>query len=249
MLLDADIREPLFEFLEETYGKIRIIEEKNIGRSRADVVMITEDAICGLEIKSDADTYARLARQVKDYDKHYDYNFAVIGTTHALHIKEHIPEHWGVITVEELDGKPDFYIYKKPAPNPNVKLDYQMRMLWRPELAILQAQNDMPKYKDKSKDFVIKKLLERTELAEDNKKALPLSVLKQQMSNILMERDYSTVGSLLVEYRKGELQKQIEAEEDPEKRLALMMEQENKRKQIKENGIVRKRRRRRRRRS
>lgn len=249
MLLDADIREPLFEFLEETYGKIRIIEEKNIGRSRADVVMITEDAICGLEIKSDADTYARLARQVKDYDKHYDYNFAVIGTTHALHIKEHIPEHWGVITVEELDGKPDFYIYKKPAPNPNVKLDYQMRMLWRPELAMLQAQNDMPKYKDKSKDFVIKKLLERTELAEDNKKALPLSVLKQQMSNILMERDYSTVGSLLVEYRKGELQKQIEAEEDPEKRLALMMEQENKRKQIKENGIVRQRRRRRRRRS
>lgn len=31
MLHDKDIREPLFEYLEETHGKIRIIEEKNMG--------------------------------------------------------------------------------------------------------------------------------------------------------------------------------------------------------------------------
>ena len=31
-----DIREPLFDFLEETYGKIRILEEKMMGRSRAE---------------------------------------------------------------------------------------------------------------------------------------------------------------------------------------------------------------------
>ena len=37
---DKDIREPLFEFLEETFGKIRIIEEKALGRSRADIVMM-----------------------------------------------------------------------------------------------------------------------------------------------------------------------------------------------------------------
>ena len=60
MLKDKDIREPLFYFLEEKYGKVRILEEKNIGRSRADAVMITEDALFGIEIKSDADTYARL---------------------------------------------------------------------------------------------------------------------------------------------------------------------------------------------
>ena len=67
---DKDIREPLFDFLEEKYGKVRIIEEKVMGRARADGVMVTEDALVGLEIKSDADTYARLSRQVKDY--HYD---------------------------------------------------------------------------------------------------------------------------------------------------------------------------------
>ena len=60
MLYDKDIREPLFEFLEERYGKVRILEEKQMGRSRADAVMVMEDALVGIEIKSDADTYARL---------------------------------------------------------------------------------------------------------------------------------------------------------------------------------------------
>lgn len=47
VLRDKDIREPLFDFLEETYGKIRILEEKNMGKSRADLVMVLPDALCG----------------------------------------------------------------------------------------------------------------------------------------------------------------------------------------------------------
>ena len=69
MLYDKDIRSPLFDFLEECYHKIRIIEEKQMGRSRADIVMVTEDSVFGIEIKSDADTYTRLSRQVRDYDR------------------------------------------------------------------------------------------------------------------------------------------------------------------------------------
>ena len=34
MLYDKDIREPLFDYLEERYGKARMIEEKQMGRSR-----------------------------------------------------------------------------------------------------------------------------------------------------------------------------------------------------------------------
>ena len=64
LIHDKDIRDPLFDYLEETYGKIRILEEKMMGRSRADVVMVTEDALYGIEIKSDADTYARLPGSV-----------------------------------------------------------------------------------------------------------------------------------------------------------------------------------------
>ncbi len=39
ILHDKDIRDPLFDFLEQRYGKIRILEEKTMGRSRADIVM------------------------------------------------------------------------------------------------------------------------------------------------------------------------------------------------------------------
>ena len=73
-LYDRDIREPLFEFLEERFGKLRILEEKVMGGSRADVVMVTETELFGIEIKSDADTYARLESQVRDYDRYFDYN-------------------------------------------------------------------------------------------------------------------------------------------------------------------------------
>ena len=51
MLKDKDIREPLFDFLEEQYGKTRIIEEKTMGKSRADVVMVLEEELVGIEIK------------------------------------------------------------------------------------------------------------------------------------------------------------------------------------------------------
>ena len=77
MLYDRDIREPLFDFLEAYYGKVRILEEKQMGRSRADIVMVLPSALVGIEIKSDADTYARLKRQVRDYDQHFDANWRI----------------------------------------------------------------------------------------------------------------------------------------------------------------------------
>ena len=103
ILYDSDIREPLFDFLEERLGKIRILEEKQMGRARADVVMVTERHLCGIEIKSDADSYARLKKQVRYYDQYYDRNIVVVGSTHATHIAEHVPDWWGIISVELIE--------------------------------------------------------------------------------------------------------------------------------------------------
>lgn len=89
MLRDKDIREPLFDFLEEMCGKIRILEEKQIGKSRADIVMVL------------------------------------------------------------------------------------------PELAHIQELNEMPKYKEKSKQFVIDKIAER----------IPEDILSKQISDALELRD------------------------------------------------------------
>jgi len=88
-----------------------------MGKSRADVVMVLEEELVGIEIKSDADTYARLSRQVKDYDRFFDRNYVVAGSKHAHHVGEHVPEWWGIITVEEVDGACDFYVLRKAEKN------------------------------------------------------------------------------------------------------------------------------------
>ncbi len=193
MLYDRDIREPLFDFLELTYGKVRILEEKRMGRSRADIMMVRPGTLSGIEIKSDADTYTRLHRQVQDYDRYFDSNYIVVGVSHAYHIEEHVPEYWGVITVEVVEDRADFYILREAKPNEKMKPERLMQFLWRPELAHMQELDGLPKYRDKSKDFVIGKLLER----------VPWETLKGQISEELFERDYTTIDETIRTYKKG----------------------------------------------
>ena len=146
VLLDADIREPLFDYLEQHHGKVRFLEEKVTGKARADVVMVLPDKICGIEIKSDADSYTRLAAQVKNYDKYYDENYLVVGSTHALHAAEHVPAYWGIISVELIKGEIDFYRVRDARPNPKAKLKNKMSLLWKSEFSHILAENKMPKY-------------------------------------------------------------------------------------------------------
>lgn len=191
VLYDKDIREPLFEYLEEVYGKIRILEEKKTGKARADVVMVTPDALCGIEIKSDADTYARLERQVREYDRFYDYNYVAVGTRHALHIREHVPDWWGVITVELAEGAPDFYMLRRPSPNPGMDWRKKISILWRPELVHIQELNKMPRYREKSKKFVAEKILQ----------TVPEELLRLQVSEELFQRDYHKISEIITQYR------------------------------------------------
>lgn len=191
MLHDKEMREPLFEYLDELYPKNRIIEEKQMGKSRADVVMITPEALYGIEIKSDADTYVRLERQVKDYNKFYDYNYIVVGSSHAHHVEEHVPAWWGIIVVEEIEDKLDFYRLRKPERNPTMKWKWKIRLLWRPEIAHIQELNHMPKYKEKSKDFVRTKLLEKVSEKD----------LQLQLCEELMQRDYSIIAEKIATYK------------------------------------------------
>ena len=197
MLYDKDIREPLFEFLEENYGKIRILEEQVMGQSRADIVMVVPDALYGIEIKSDADTYVRLERQVPDYDSYYDYNMIVVGTRHAAHVSEHVPEWWGIITVEQEGDHTDFYLLRKPGKNPKMEWKHKIEILWRPELAHIQEINGMHAYKNKSKRFVADKIVE-TVAPED---------LAKELSEELFERDYTKIWDTIQTFRKENGQK------------------------------------------
>lgn len=200
MLHDRDIREPLFMYLEQEFGRIRIIEEKQMGRSRADIVMIGDGGICGIEIKSDADTYARLARQTKDYDRYYDKNIAVVGTSHAMHIEEHVPDWWGIITVEETEAGADFYFLRRPGENPAENLTaMQIGMLWRRELNHVLELNGLPAYREKSRKFVAAKIMEK----------VPEEILKGQIREELMQRDYTTIARDIEEYREQKVREAV----------------------------------------
>ena len=251
-MLDKDIREPLFDFLEEFYGKIRIFEEKVTGISRTDALGVIDGQLIGFEIKSDSDTYTRLKRQTADYDLLCDVNYLVVGKSHRRQADQHIPAHWGIICVYEEDetenemaeantgkgknkgkakGKagpaPDakmlpnrtgeeiseinmaadikeeklppeekkriiVEIDQIPGVNPNVKIERQLDLLWRPELATLQEWNEMPKYAQKSKAFVREKILER----------VPQETLKRQITDLLFERDYEALLAQIREVQK-----------------------------------------------
>ena len=201
MLYDKDIREPLFDYLEEYYGKIRILEEKRTGRSRADIVMVLPEMLCGIEIKSDADSYTRLSTQVKDYDQYFDMNIIAIGSSHAAHVEEHVPAYWGIITIDEIDGRPDFYYLRLPARNPAMKPLRKIEILWRPELAHIQELNELPKYAQKSKAFVQEVLVERVEPSR----------LSIQISDELFERDYTTIAQQIKSYRQQRSKKKVRA--------------------------------------
>ena len=248
-MLDKDIREPLFDFLEEFYGKIRIFEEKVTGISRTDALGVIDGQLIGFEIKSDSDTYTRLKRQTADYDLLCDVNYLVVGKSHRRQADQHIPAHWGIICVYEEENA-SAYLREKirqeevesrekgrivsdteklpnmtgeemsetnretgimeenlpqkekkriiveidqiPGSNPNVKIERQLDLLWRPELATLQEWNEMPKYAQRSKAFVREKILER----------VPQETLKRQITDLLFERDYEALLAQIREVQK-----------------------------------------------
>ena len=138
MLYDKDIREPLFYYLEERFGKSRILEELNMGRSRADVVMVLPQRIVGLEIKINADTYVK-------------------------HVAGHIPDYWGILCIYEDNRKVIIDEVRPAADNPSVLKASQMSWLWKNELSNILSHNQMPRYRQKSKSFICEKLLARVD--------------------------------------------------------------------------------------
>lgn len=199
-MLDKEMREPLFDYLEEFYGKIRIFEEKNAGASRADVIGVIDGELLGFEIKSDSDSYSRLKTQTKDYDKFCDFNFLVIGKSHEKHAQLHIPAHWGIICIYEKEDEITVKMQQIPGRNPNVSIRNQIEFLWRPELHQIQKWNALPEYKQKSKEFVRDKIVEK----------VPKEVLKRQMTDLLFERDYEMLLEEIRQVKRRNLEKRIQ---------------------------------------
>ncbi len=181
MLHDPQIRELLFDYLDEKYGKVRVFEEKTIKNSRADIIAVIDGKILGMEIKSDFDSYARLAAQVKNYDKYCDMNYAVVGRTHKDGVAAHIPPYWGILAVDETETEPKIYELREAQVNPKSKIENKAAFLWKTEMHDIMAKHKLPRYVGKSRKFIAGKMKEK----------LPEDVLAKDITDALFERDYS----------------------------------------------------------
>jgi hypothetical protein len=124
----------------------------------------------------------------------------VVGSKHAHSIENHVPSFWGIITVEEVEGKCDFYILRQEQKNPFCDIKRKASLLWKSELQELQKKYGFPKYQNKSKSFLVNYLLER--IAEEE--------LQKDFSHLLLERDYtvfSVEGNGTEEIKTEELKK------------------------------------------
>lgn len=173
------LRDALCEFFEERHEKIRFLEEKNIGKVRADIIAVLEDGLCGIEIKSHSDSYTRLAEQIKGYNKFCDTCYLCVGSIHT-HADEHIPPEWGLVSMTVREGI-SFEIVREAQKNKKDPLKNQLSLLWKSELtSILQAEK-LPKYTGKSKKFICDTLLNRVSPEK----------LKAYLCDALFERDYT----------------------------------------------------------
>ena len=62
-LYDHEIREPLFDWLEEKYGVVRILEEKQMGKARADALMVTPEELVRIQKRNHLPAYKEKSKK------------------------------------------------------------------------------------------------------------------------------------------------------------------------------------------
>lgn len=136
VLRDSDIRAALRHQLSaEHCADTLILDELGLACSTARVdVAVLNGSMSGFEIKSDVDSLARLPRQVAAYDSILDFATLVAGTRHFQHARDVVPEHWGLVRAEVLDGALNLTMVRPAMHNARVVPRNLAMMLWREEL-------------------------------------------------------------------------------------------------------------------
>ncbi len=111
-----------------------LIEEMGIehGSSRIDVAAIGS-LVYGFEIKAGLDSFARLQRQVRHYDRLVDFAYLVLAENHLASAATSVPDYWGLIVAEARPAGIEFRIERYAKRNLNRVPESLARLLWRDE--------------------------------------------------------------------------------------------------------------------
>ena len=173
---DKSIRKILIAYLQSLNNEIRIYQEKSIGNSICDV-MVVSDNLTGYEIKSDLDNYNRLNEQIIQYSRFFDYNYIVVSHKHLQSAQEKVPEFWGIISI--LEDKVN--VVRKAKSNFRVSRRRQLSILWKIELKNILIKNNLPLFAQKEKGYIADKIAA----------SVNTDLLGKQIARELLERDYS----------------------------------------------------------
>ncbi len=180
-LNDKDIRKVIYNSFSGNKEKMRILEEFPMGDSRADMLLVTRTRLIGLEIKSDRDSFERLARQIKDYEKFFDTNYLVVGTYHVEEAMRTVPAHWGIYEVYETsDGGYVMECVRSASTAVKDNTEEKLYLLWRNELMRIVRDYRLAKGRLQRKDKMISKIT----------RGLTVPVIQSEICAALLTREY-----------------------------------------------------------
>ncbi len=169
MLADFEIREKLIANIKSrNRHHHRIIEELCIcdGEVRADVVL-ANGTLQGFEIKSDLDSFTRLARQIESYDKTFEKNTLIVGEKHLEKALVVVPEHWGIYLASKYrNGNVKIKIVRKPKKNPYLDVESLSSLLWNDEIKMLLRKNKVGGYSKKNRHQLIELMIQSLSFTE-----------------------------------------------------------------------------------
>lgn len=180
-LNDKDIRKIIYDSFSRSKDENRILEEFPMGDSRADMLLVTKTKLIGLEIKSDRDSFVRLERQIRDYEKFFDINYLVVGTYHVEEALCTVPAHWGIYEVYEAEN--NSYVMElvrgaSMALKDNT--EEKLYLLWRNELMKIVRDYRLAKGNLQRKDKMISRI----------KRGLTVPVIQSEVCSALIQREY-----------------------------------------------------------
>lgn len=180
-LNDKDIRKIIYDSFDHSKEENRILEEFPMGDSRADMLLVTKTKLMGLEIKSDRDSFIRLERQIKDYEKFFDANYLVVGTYHVEEAIRTVPAHWGIYEVYETEnGTYVMELVRGASPVLKDNTEEKLYLLWRNELMKIVREYHLAKGNLQRKDKMISKIV----------RGLTVPVIQTEICNALLCREY-----------------------------------------------------------
>ena len=145
MLRDSDIRPALRQLVQELDAGCPnsvVIEELGLSKGAVRVDMAVVNGIMhAYEIKSDADSLRRLARQAEHYGRCFDRVSLVLGPKHLELARKAVPSWWGLMRVTPGENGPAIRVLRMGRTNPAREARALIELLWREEtLALLQRK-------------------------------------------------------------------------------------------------------------